>query len=251
MKYLTSCIFFLLITLPLLNASPSNLFKQGNEAYQQKQYQQAIQLYDSLLNQGYYSANLYFNLGNAHYQMGQIAEAIYYYEKAKEITGHRPAIKFNLEMARQQTRDQIESIPEFFVVRWWKSLVNTFSANTWATISIVFLWLSLGSAALYMFFKALAIRKLGFFSSAVFLLLFGIGMIMGYQRHQSVHADDEAIVFATNAYVKSTPDPSGTDLFILHEGVKVEVVDQLEAWSQIQLPDGKQGWIKESAIKRI
>jgi len=251
MKHLKSCIFFLLVAISLLDASPSNLFERGNVAYEQKEYQQAIQLYDSLLNQGYYSANLYFNLGNAQYKKGQIAEAIYYYEKAKEITGHRPGIEYNLRMARQQTRDQIEAIPQLFIVRWFNTLVNTFSSKAWATISIIFLWLTLGGAAFYIFFKALAIRKFGFFSSAVFLFLFGICMIMGYQRHQNVHADDEAIVFATNAYIKSTPDVSGTDLFILHEGVKVEVVDQVEAWNQIQLPDGKQGWIKEAAIKRI
>ena len=67
-----------------------------------------------------------------------------------------------------------------------------------------------------------------------------------YQSH------DEAVVMKTVTSVKSSPSSgSSTDLFILHEGTKVKVLDGEGAWTNVSLSDGRQGWMKTDDIEII
>lgn len=60
-----------------------------------------------------------------------------------------------------------------------------------------------------------------------------------------------AIVFAPTVTVKSSPDASGTDLFVLHEGTNVTVKSTLGEWSEIELEDGNVGWMPSKDIEKI
>ena len=52
--------------------------------------------------------------------------------------------------------------------------------------------------------------------------------------------------------MKSTPSASGTDLFILHEGTRVDIEDNtMNEWMEIRMNDGKEGWIHKSDAEVI
>ena len=67
----------------------------------------------------------------------------------------------------------------------------------------------------------------------------------------SNEVDKNAIVTSASAYVKSSPDEKGNDLFIIHEGTKVEILDDYLAWKKIRIPNGSIGWLKNNEIEQI
>ena len=141
---------------------------------------------------------------------------------------------------------------EFFVVTWYRSLVNQMSVDGWAYTSLVLLALTIILALLYLFSSPVWLRKVGFFGGLLTLLFFVLANLFAWQQKQTLMHRDGAIVTGSAVSVKSTPAASGTDLFILHEGTKVIVTDDtMSDWREIRMPDGKVGWVETTQIEII
>ena len=229
--------------------SPVGLFTIGTDAYKAKNYQQAIDAYQKLISEGYRSADLYYNLGNAYYKTGQISQAILNYERALRITPSDEDIRFNLKLANLKTVDRIIPVPQLSIVTKWQNFVASRCSRTWAILSIVSIWLALVAFTLYLFVDN--IRKVGFYAGGVLLFFALFFSYFSYTQHQSEYGACHAILTSSNAYVKSAPDASGTDLFIIHEGVKLNILDRVGEWSKVRLADGKVGWVEQSAFSII
>lgn len=223
----------------------------ADSAYVQGNYQKAIELYSTLLKEGQ-SADIYYNLGNAYYRTEEITQAILAYERALLLSPGDADIRFNLQLARTKTIDKMVPQSEFFVVTWYRSLVNQMSVDGWAYTSIVLLALTIILALLYLFSSPVWLRKVGFFGGLLTLLFFVLANLFAWQQKQTLMHRDGAIVIGSAVPVKSTPAASGTDLFILHEGTKVTVTDDtMSDWREIRMPDGKVGWVETTQIEII
>ena len=223
----------------------------ADSAYVQGNYQKAIELYNALLKEGE-SADIYYNLGNAYYRSEEITQAILAYERALLLSPGDADIRFNLQLARTKTIDKMAPQSEFFVVTWYRSLVNQYSVDGWAYMSIVLLALTIILALLYLFSTPVWLRKVGFFGGLIALLFFVLANLFAWQQKQMLTHRDGAIVTGSAVPVKSTPATNGTDLFILHEGTKVTVTDDtMQDWREVRLPDGKVGWVETSQIEII
>ena len=196
----------------------------ADSAYVQGNYQKAIELYSTLLKEGQ-SADIYYNLGNAYYRTEEITQAILAYERALLLSPGDADIRFNLQLARTKTIDKMVPQSEFFVVTWYRSLVNQMSVDGWAYTSLVLLALTIILALLYLFSSPVWLRKVGFFGGLLTLLFFVLANLFAWQQKQTLMHRDGAIVTGSAVSVKSTPAASGTDLFILHEGTTVIVTD--------------------------
>ena len=224
---------------------------EADSAYVQGNYQRAIELYSSLLAEGQ-SADLYYNLGNAYYRTEEITQAILAYERALLLAPGDADVRFNLQLARTKTVDKMVPQSEFFVVTWYRALVNQTSVDGWATLSLVMLALAIVLVLLYLFSRPLWLRKIGFFGGLLALLLFLMANLFAWQQKQTLTHRDGAIVTGSAVPVKSTPAASGTDLFILHEGTKVTITDDtMQDWKEIRMPDGKVGWVETRQIEVI
>lgn len=225
--------------------------ENADSAYVQGNYQQAVALYDSLLSNGV-SPELYYNLGNAYYRLDDITHAILNYERALELAPGDNDIRFNLQMARSKTIDKIVPESEMFFVTWYHSLVNMASVDGWAVIALTMLSLAIMLVLLYLFAGAVWVRKIGFFGAFFALILFIISNLFAWQQKQA-HIDNKgAIIIESAVPVKSTPAENGTDLFILHEGTKVTIIDNsMREWKEIRVADGKQGWLETKQIENI
>ena len=224
---------------------------EGDSAYTSGQYQQAIDIYTRLLSQGV-SAELYFNLGNAYYRTENITQAILAYERALLLQPGDADTRFNLQLARSKTVDKIVPESEMFFVTWYRSLVNMRSVDGWARTAVVSLLLAVVLMLLYLFSNPLWLRKTGFFGGIVMLLVFCLSNLFAWQQKQQWEHRSGAIIMESAVNVKSTPAASGTDLFILHEGTKVNVTDSsMKDWREIRVADGKQGWVMASQIEMI
>ena len=245
--------FSLLFILASALSNAQELTKaQADSAYVNNDYASAIYIYEDILaNQGE-SADIYYNLGNSYYKMDNIAKAILNYEKALLLSPGDGDIRFNLELVQSKTVDKIVPISEIFIVTWIKYLTNTLSEKGWSKVGIVTFLLFLTTMALYFFSKRIVLKKIGFISAICMLLICISANIFASKQKNKVQNHGSAIIMTPSVTIKSTPNESGTDLFIIHEGKKVMIKDNtMKEWKEIQLEDGNAGWVPVSVIEVI
>ena len=248
-KSTKSAMLLLLLLMPL---SASAITKaEADSAYAQGHYQQAAKHYEELLKQGV-SVDLYYNLGNAYYRMDEMPRAVLNYERALMLSPGDRDVRFNLQMARSKTIDKITPESEMFFVTWYHSLVNFTSVDGWARLALITLALAIVLVLVYLFTEPVWLRKAGFFGAFALLAVFVVANIFAYAQKQSFVERSGAIIMAPAATVKSTPAKQGTDLFLLHEGTRVDITDgSMRQWKRIRVADGKEGWIETSQIEVI
>lgn len=224
----------------------------ADSSYVNENYQQAISQYEELIKEGAANADIFYNLGNAYYRMDDITHAVLNYERAHLLSPGDDDIRFNLHLARSKTVDKIVPQSEFFLVTWYLSIVNRLSIDGWAYASLGFLALAIILALVYLFSSPIWLRKVGFFGCGIMVVCFVLANVFAWQQKQIVDNRDGAIIIESAVPVKSTPAQNGTDLFILHEGTKVSVLDNsIGDWCEIRVPDGKQGWVEVTQIEII
>ncbi len=226
-------------------------FEQGNQYYQKENYKAAISSFESIIDSGKESAEVYFNLGNSYYKLHQVAPAIYNYEKALLLNPNDEEIKTNLDFARKMTIDDIKVIPKVGFSKLVSDVTSTYYYDTWAWIAIIFALLFLAFFAGYYFSQTTLFKRIYFFG--LFFWFFGlcIATASGFYEKHRIGSERPAIVFAEAAAVKGEPKASGTDAFVLHEGTKVYILESIANWKKVELTDETTGWIEDSAIKEI
>ncbi len=224
----------------------------ADEAYQQNQFEEAIRQYEELLATEGESADVYYNLGNSYYKSQHIAKAVLNYERALLLRPGDADIRFNLEMAKSKSVDQIVPTTEVFIVTWYHALVNSLGERSWSRLAIGSFWLLLAGLAVYLFSRRIVWKKVGFLGAVLMLVVCGCSNLFAHAQKSEQERREGAIVMAPSVTVKSTPNESGTDLFVLHEGTKVFVEDNsMKEWKEVRLADGKKGWLPASAIETI
>lgn len=229
----------------------NDLLQQGNSYYASEEYQKAIDSYQRVLEQRKESAALYFNMGNAFFRLNKLPEAVLYYEKAKLLAPNDREIQENLEMARSLTGDEIEAVPEFFLTRWRKAVMNWMHADTWGIMSLTAFLLMLVAAGFVVTGRSAQAKRLAFSLGVVLLLVAGVSFSLGHAQKNRIQAHDTAIVFSPSVTVRSAPSSSGTSLFVLHQGTKVRIQETTEKWYEIRIANGEVGWLKKEAVRRI
>ncbi len=228
-----------------------SLIEKGNKAYIESEFEKAIENYEQVVKSGYSATELYYNLGNAYYRTQDYKSAILNYERALLLSPDDENILTNLDFSRNHIQDRIEEIPKFFLIGWLDAFVNIFSEKTWSIISISSFILFLVLMVLFLFSRVHSLRKLAFVLSIFVLFLSAISFYSGFVQNSKLTNHNTAIVFSSSVTVKSAPTSSGTDLFIIHEGLKVKILDSTEDWKEIRLSDGKIGWLPNEAIVEI
>lgn len=224
----------------------------GDEAYAGGDYARAIAVYEELLATEGEAAEVYYNLGNSYFKQGQLAHAILNYERALLLDPADDDIRFNLELAQSRTVDKITPLSELFFVRWAKDFASLQSSDGWTRWGIASFLLVLGGVALYLFAGPLAVRKVGFFVTLVCVVLCVVANLSASWQKQLRQDARWAIVMSPSVTAKSTPAHSGTDLFVCHEGLKVEIKDNtMTQWKEIRLPDGNVGWVPAEAVAAV
>lgn len=245
----------LIINLLAVSAASANDFqqkiRQGNELYGRKQFEKAIQAYRSVTDSGYSSAALLFNLGNAYYKTNDIKNAILYYERARLLDPGDDDINYNLELARNYTVDKIDELPELFLVTWLKDFRDIFSLNVWTILGLILFFTALAFLLLYLLSAKVSLKQAGFWVGSIAMLLAVFSVLSAYSLWKIRTERNAAIVFTPVVTIKSAPDESGTNLFILHEGTKVQILYRGRDWSEVKIADGNQGYIKNSDMETI
>lgn len=226
------------------------LYDSANQAYKAGEFDSAKTLYTEVFQNGMVSPGLFYNLGNTHYRDGNYPAAILFYERALRLDPNDDDIQYNLNIARQFVTDKIEPIQPFFLSKWWVGAARVMTPNQWSWLFLLLLVLGCAQMVLYFVSQKRSIRQTGFLGGIITILL---SVVLYSLASTSDHEQTkgEAIVFASSANVKSAPGLNSTDQFVIHAGLKVEVVDEDGDWSRIELLDGNSGWIYTQSIERI
>ncbi|MBO4370387.1 MAG: tetratricopeptide repeat protein [Paludibacteraceae bacterium] len=226
-------------------------YNEANALYATEKYAEAIDAYEQLVATGYASADLYYNLGNAYYRTGQLGLSVLNYERALRLEPDNDDVRHNLEFVRRQTVDRIDVISPVFFVGWWRAVRNWFSPDTWAWTCVVCFALLLVMLGLYFFSRRLIVRKVGFTIAIVALVFTMIAFCLAAQAKSAALDTTQAIICQPTVTLKSSPDRSGTDLFLLHEGTKVVIKDALGEWVEVSIDNGNTGWLPAVSIVQI
>lgn len=250
---------FLMLCLASMPATASNLpadslsilKQQADSAYANEKFSQAQQIYLQLATQGE-SVSVYYNLACTYYRMDSMAKAVLWFERASLLDPSDEDIRFNLAMARSKTIDRIIPRHEMFFVSAWNTLIHSRSVTQWAYGAIIAFVLTLLLVSLYIYSSSVALRKTGFFGAILTLILCILFNVLALNLRNQNTNKTSAIIMAPAVTVRSTPTQSGTDLFVIHEGTRVEIRDNsMRDWAEIQIADGKVGWIEKTTYETI
>lgn len=251
---LTGLVVLITVSISTVTRADENArmaFEKGNALYKNQNYAAALNIYDSMLKAGYSAAELEYNAGSAFYRTGQIAKSILHYERASLLKPNDPDTEHNLKMAYLSTVDKIDPEPVLFYQQWWRDFAYGGTLASKSTWTAVFLWLSLAFFAAYLFLSRIQFRKWSFYAFCVTLIFGLLGWALTAHHSQHMHDNKGAIIMTDAAYVKGSPTKDGANLFMLHSGTKVIVVDELDAWKKIRLANGNEGWIDKGELEEI
>jgi tetratricopeptide (TPR) repeat protein len=245
----------LLVLVPVLRAASQDdrqaKFRKGVEYYNASSYKEALEEWTSLYNTGYRSATLNYNIGNAYFKLNNVPGAILFYERAHLLKPADSNINYNLQIARSLVVDKFEEIPELFFVRWFDFLSLLAPTNRWAAISIVTFVTFLILLSLYIYSSVYRIKVISFWAAVLLFVISASSFAFALHNKTLVYDSKRAVIFAPAVNGKSSPDSSGTDLFVLHEGSTVAVEDEVGEWYEIRLSDGNKGWVPSASLTII
>lgn len=248
---LTLLVIFLFAREAVSQETSSEKFNQGVTYFTSGSYKEALQIWTDIYNTGYRSAGLNYNIGNAYFKLNNIPDAILYYERAYLLNPADEDINYNLQIARTFIVDRFQEIPELFFVRWYNVVSLLLSANSWAKISIVSFILCLLLLSLYIYSSRYRHKVIGFWLAVFFFVLTLSSFAFTVRNKSLVYDSHKAIISSPLVSGKSSPDNSGTDLFVLHEGTRVSIEDEVGEWFEIMLSDGNKGWVPVNSLSII
>lgn len=224
------------------------LFTSANSLYKANNFAQAGTAYEKLLAEGYKDATVYYNLGNCYYKQNQLGKAIVNYERAYKLLPDDEDIAYNLKLANAHLVDKIQPVPQLGIVSSWNNFVSSHSSKAWGWMALAAVWFAFIALALYLFNAA---KKLSGSLGVLSLSLSVFFIALAFARYNAETNSGEAVLMVNNSYIKSAPDDNGTNVFMLHEGVKFSMLDNVGNWYKIRLADGKVGWIEKTHFEKI
>ncbi len=248
---MTILAILLLITFISFSQDKQILINTANNAYNEGMYDSALNVYHLIEKENLESGELYYNIGNTYFKKNNIASAILYYEKAKKLLPNDEDIDYNLRIANSMIVDKIERVPDLFYKKWWDYFYNMFNADVWTIISLISWFILAFFVGLFIISKSRAGKKLAFYIGLLFL--FGSIATFGLASQKYYYGKEhrEAIIFTPTITVKSSPTMNAVDLFVVHEGTKIYILDEVQDWVKIRIQDGSIGWLPAGSIQKI
>jgi tetratricopeptide (TPR) repeat protein len=230
------------------NSNEAAWYKQAAVHYKANSFEQTALLYEKILTQGSKSPEVYYNLGNCYYKLNNLGRAILNYERALQQSPTDEDVLHNLKLAEQKTVDRIVPVPQLGIVTWWQSFVTLQTSSGWRIFGALTIWLSLAAFVACLFTRA---KKVFATTGSLLLLCTLVFVLLSFKQSQHEQYSNEAIVLVSSVNVKSAPDSNGNDIFTVHEGLKLKILDKVGQWNKIRLADGKTGWLESTSFSRI
>jgi len=246
-----SIIILILLLGFLGSAQNESIFDKATAAYNEGAYEKCIGLYKTILDNGQHSAELYYNLGNSYYKLNDIANSIYFYEKALLLAPNDVEIQNNLGYAQQMTLDAIDVLPETGLSKIYKTVTSALTFDQWAYLGVGFMFLFVIFYILFYYFQYSTRKRWAFIASLVSLTIVVITILFAYFQYSDYKANRPAIIFAEEIGIQAEPNTTSDEVFVLHSGTKVNVLEELNNWKKIRIANGKTGWVTSKNLRLL
>lgn len=250
MKKIILSLSILLLHIIAQASSAENLFTEGNQAYETKAYEKAIQAYEGILAMNKHSAELYFNLGNAYYRNNNLGKAILNYERAKRYAPHFEDNNYNLSIAQNKTIDNITPVPPFFLAVLWQNIYQLMSPNIWGILGIFMLLASVGGVAYWLLSVERASKQRGFYG-AITGALCSIFFLAAGNSYHTYQNNKETAILMQQVDFKDGADELSNTISALHEGLKVYLIENINDWQKVRLENGEVGWLPVGSFEKV
>jgi len=249
----TKSFLLLLLLMPFFIFAQDNetVFSTANEDYKNGQFDSAISKYQQLLNSGYVSSSLHFNLGNSYYKKGSLGYAVLHYEKSLLLDPNDADVLFNLEKANRKQEDEIVNIPSFFLSRWWSGIRKWMSSGMWTGFGLLLFWSGIAGLIYWLIGADRSKRKKAFIAGVGLTLFSLIPILLGRSSYLNHTRNSHAVVTKKEVNFNISADAESETLQKIHEGLKVEIIDKIEDAYKIKLPNGAEGWVNSGVIIKI
>jgi len=227
------------------------IHEEAINAYQDKDYQTALEKFSLIENEGIVNSDLYYNIGNCYFRLNEIGRAILYYKKALKVRSDHQAARRNLEYALTFTKDKQNSENESVIRSYWLRAFDSISINLLAIILLLIFALIIILICLIIIRFRNRERTVPIFITTILIIFFSAFLIISVLKWQEFHKDDEAVLLSTSAIGYSGPGEDFTRVFTIHEGMIFTIERSEENWSLIKLENGLGGWIKKDTFVRI
>lgn len=234
----------------LANQSPEDLFKAGNDAYDNQQYDSSLTIYQSILDQGVSSPELYKNMGTAAYKLDQVPEAVYFFEKGLKMSPGDADLIHNLQLANERIIDKSPENNNAGISGWLSHALGG-TADSWAILSVIAAILGGVLLLIYLFMASKTLKRLGIIGGISLWVITLIFISISYLQFSVASSDDYGILFEPSIEVRNDPSDAASIAFVLHEGSKLRILDANENWYKISFGEEKVGWLPKESIKLI
>ena len=250
MQYYKILIYIILAVSVLFTQSvveTDSLYKIGNQAMLQENFETAIENYEQILNRGDSHPDLYYNLGNAYYRLNQIGNAVWAYEKGLQIAPRDKDLHFNLSLVNTRVRDRIKIPKTMLFLEQYRALKKSTTL-----IDIILIASTIFMLGAFIYFLKKYYRWQSIWISRVIVTFFMMSLVvhlMALDKYFEISDTKEVVIVQSEVDIYSAPfERSETVLFKLHEGVKAELTQEQPGWLEIILIDGKKGWIQTEKV---
>lgn len=230
--------------------NPDQLYAEAVALLEEEAYSEAIEKFKQVEALGLTSSYMHYNQGTAYLKLGDVANSVLYLERAFRSEPSNADIRHNLELARSNIDSEIIEIPDFILVRIWRSIAGLFSPVIWFIIEILLAIGLLFGLYKWKFSKVESTRLKGFVAGLVCLGLLLIAILAGYTSDRMVHHKETGILMVSTDLHMGADERSDA-INSLSEGVKVKVIDRIGEWYRVQLINKEEGWLKVNDITLI
>ena len=250
-KFYILTLFFAILGFISTAQTAEEWFQNGNMAYTNAAYKKALEAYHKALETGEHSAALYYNLGNTYYRLNEVAESIYYFEKGLILKPQDPDLSNNILFAKNMTLDAIEKLPQTQITAFNNKLMGMMNTNQWAWLTLLLVWLFSILLIIYLWIQSSKSKKQLFVSALVLGLLGVVSYTITSTKYMKLHSEQFGIVFSEVIQVNNEPNQRSEVQFILHEGTKVQILEQFQDWQKIRIANGAEGWVSGAMIREL
>ena len=245
--------FFLILCISIATGFfgyAQGVFKQAADCYDRKEYDQALHLYEKILNTGSHSAALYFNIANCHYRMQRWGKAIVYYLKAKKMDPADPEIDFNLDLSKKKLPHPVEVEKHSFLSGVMRNIYTSLSSDAWGVWVLVFSFCVTICLAVYLYAVSIRSRRYSFYATIVFLSVGVFSFLFGVLSYEAAQ-EPLAVITVPNDYAKTEPNEQSSKSFVVYEGMQILITSNQNNWVKVSTSDGKIGWLPIQTLEEI
>ena len=225
----------------------NELFDNGNEFYSQNNYKEAISIYEKILENGYFSEDLYLNLGNAYFHDSNFGKARWSYEMGLKINPINSDLKNNNNVNKAYINGYIE-LPKNNLIDFINIFFQSLSLNQFLLINSFLLLLTAISFFIMKVFQMHVLNRIFYFISIILftsILITFTKNIWDQNNLFAIIVEEEVIVYSA-PFLNQAIEQS-----VFYRGNKVKIHQKTDVWIEVSTFDGRKGWIRAQDVRNL